>query len=218
MFVLPRLASADTVIARCSDEWEGAVFKTVSLDAEEIGFTIGHDLAPPPGPDAVLIMRDNAPPVWSRRAPRSIHATCGGKGEPILDLFGPEVARNGLWLAKLTGTTVEGCPPEAAAAASGASGANAQNIVWPQPFSPAPLMAGHGTWHQTGMMRWRGVIDQQTSEAGSVSVVVTIHVLSDTEMIGTSVMTLRLPPLIAQLVGSSGTCQSTTTATYNWQG
>lgn len=208
---------ADTIIARCTDGTKGAAFTTSSLDPADIAFTIGHALAPPPSPDAILVMRDNAAPVWSVRTPRAIHASCGGEGEPVIDLFGPVIARNGKWKVALTSTNVEGCPPEAAAAAAGANGTNVMDIVWPTPFSPAPLMAGHGTWEQTGLQQWRGVIAQTVSDQASATVIADMQVVSDTEITGTNVMTLTLPPMIAKMIGSTGTCRSTTTATYRWQ-
>lgn len=210
---------ADTTIARCSPDWDGAVFQTVSPSADEIAFTIGHDLSPPPFPDAILIMRDNAAPVWSRREARSIHATCGGEGEPIIDLFGPERARNGIWRAEIIDTEMEGCPPSIAAAVVSVGGAaNSTQIVWPQPFSPAPLMSGHGTWRQTGLSRWRGYIENESNDYALGRVTVTMRLISDTEITGTQYTTFVLAPAIAQMIGMGEFCRVKTTARYLWQG
>ncbi|WP_019954389.1 hypothetical protein [Yoonia vestfoldensis] len=215
---LPVSAKADTTLAHCSPDWDGAVFHTVSVEPDEIAFTIGRDLAPPPFPDAILIMRDNGAPVWSYDDARSIHATCGGEGEPILDLFGPDRARNGSWRADITDMTMEGCPPAVSGAIGAAGASNTTQIVWPTPFSPAPLMGGHGTWRQTGLSRWRGVIMHDANDFALGRVSVSMRVLSDTEIRGTQFMTIILSPAIAGMIGMGDQCRVVTTTTYRWQG
>ncbi len=215
---LPATAKADTTLARCSPDWDGAVFQTVSVEPHEIAFTIGRDLAPPPFPDAILIMRDNGPPVWSQRDARSIHATCGGEGEPIIDLFGPDRARNGTWRAEITDLTMEGCPPAVSSALGVIGASNTTQIVWPTPFSPAPLMGGHGTWRQTGLSRWRGYIEDESNDFALGRVTVTMRVISDTEILGTQYTTFVFSPVIAQMIGMGDSCRVVTTARYQWQG
>ncbi|MFN3526974.1 MAG: hypothetical protein ACK4YU_12850, partial [Paracoccus sp. (in: a-proteobacteria)] len=174
---------------------------------------------PPPTDSATLVFRDDAAPTWSTAAPRDIHADCGGEGTPVIDVFPAFSARNGTWQAQVTGTEVTGCPASVASAAAGASGgANSTAISWPQPFSPAPLFSGHGRFRQTGLMRWRGVIDRQASDAIASSVIVYLTVRSETRIEGRSVMTLRFAPMLADMMGGTETCRAVTTAIYEWQG
>lgn len=119
----------------------------------------------------------------------------------------------------ITDTQITGCPAAVAGAAAGLAGtANAMTIDWPEPFTPAPLFSGHAQFRQTGLMRWRGVLEQQASDAVAASVVVHITVLSDSRMEGRSTMTLRFAPMLAQMMGGAETCRAVTTATYDWEG
>lgn len=211
-------APADTLIARCGAGDGGASFLTSALDASEIALTLGGDLAPPPSDGATLVLRDGEAPGWSAAAPREIHADCGGEGTPVIDIFPVFRPRDGVWQAQITGTEVTGCPAAAAAGAAGAAGAaNSTTIAWPEPFNPAPLFSGHATFRQTGLMRWRGVLDRQDSDTVASSVIVYVTARSETRMEGRSVMTLRFAPMLAQMMGGSETCHAVTTAVYEWQ-
>lgn len=211
-------ALADTLIARCGGEG-GASFHTSPLEADQAALTLGPDLTATPPAGSTLVLRDDAAPRWSGASPRDIHAECGGEGTPVIDLFPAFRARDGVWRAQITDTQLTGCPAAAASVAAGLGAAsNTTTIDWPDPFTPAPLFSGHAAFRQTGLMRWRGVLDRQSGDAVAASVIVYITVRSPTRMEGRSVMTLRFAPMLARMMGGAETCRSITTARYDWEG
>lgn len=215
-----RVDSDGLLIATCR-QGEGCHCYQSNHSLSSLQTQLGID--PPEGVANPVLVRIDNDVFWTDHSPHALDFTYGGEGLCDPEIFDPSeshLPRNGSWEMRITGHQLSGCPAEVAAAITGevvVGQFEQRNIVWPRPFSVAPLTADNpagSNWVNRGGGVWTTDLFNTRGEMGAnARVAMTARVLSQTEIALTSVFSTDV---LAVLTGE--TCRSTTEATLRFRG
>jgi len=130
---------------------------------------------------------------------------------------------DGVWSGQGQFVGETGCPAQITQAMLEDSGSySGQQMTFPKPFDPVPLIASDIAWSKIATDQWRGVFTQsQATQMGAISAstVFDITVLGPSEISQNARVQVELPAQIAQLIGMSGTsCSIQTIITHKHGG
>ena len=131
--------------------------------------------------------------------------------------------QDGVWSGQGQFIGESGCPAQIADAMAQQSGSyDNQQMTFPKPFDPVPLVNSDIAWSKIGTDTWRGVFTQsQNTQMGAISAstVFDITVTSETEISQSAKVQVEMPQTIAQLLGMSGaSCAIQTVVTHRYGG
>ncbi|MCW1931776.1 hypothetical protein [Pararhodobacter zhoushanensis] len=181
------------------------------------------DIAPPEGLVNPILVRTGDGVFWTGESGHAIDLLYGGDGLCDPQVFPAEetgLPRNGPWTMTITGNSLSGCPAQVASAIAGAidlGGSERRSIVWPRPFSMAPLTADNpaaGPWIDQGGGVWHNEVFSVNGALGrNAQVSMTARIVSPVEIALTQVFSMDV---LAILTGEA--CRSTTQARLRFAG
>lgn len=130
---------------------------------------------------------------------------------------------SGIWSGQGQFLSETGCPAQISdAMANNAGSYTSEQMTFPEPFDPVPLVNSDIAWSKIAENTWRGVLSQsQNTQMGTISAstVFDIEVLSETEISQLAKVQVEMPQQIAQLLGmSSASCAIQTLVTHKHDG
>lgn len=169
----------------------------------------------------------------SECAPPNVPLDVPGRWIDSIELFAdaPDTGlqpRSGLWQARLGATEMQGCPAAMQQAFPASPGALPPEMLAPRrlsfvaPFHPDQLemtrsfqqgMASRVTWRSTGDTAWQAEIFPEVfaqipaGEGAGSAMIWRLDVRSDSEIEHHVTVSIELPAIAAQALGSSGACQ-----------
>lgn len=160
-------------------------------------------LGEPPAPDAVVFRPGDGSSVWHAPDLAAMQGSC------IIEQ--PEISpADGTWLATLRESTNNGCPPQAVAQgeAIGTSFAQQKHIIWPDPFTPAALIADDSfprAWGKNNG-RWSALVVNEDHGGVRVGALFTLAVQTPEHIILDALLDMNINATAAAATGLPAEC------------
>lgn len=213
-------AGPDSILMAVCTSKQGCSCYLTDKSVKELSVLI--PTTPPEGVPPLVAIADGTL-GWSTITKEELDLTYGGMGLCDPQIFRPDetgLPQNGLWELTITGHELSGCPQQVADAISKeviVGQGRQRNIVWPNPFSPAPLTEDNpamNQWVRRSDGSWHTVMTRQGGGNGpGAQMSMTARIVNEREIATTSVFSTNV---LAALTGS--TCVSTTQATAKLKG